>query len=108
MFRAPDDFTSDLRSEEKSKSAYVQYSKTFETAMPFHIAAGVRYEETEVDSESLVRIGQTIAWDSANEFNIAFAPEQGFDSGTGKYDYVLPSLDLKLDVRDNLMRARQL
>jgi hypothetical protein len=76
MFRAPDEFTSDLRSVEKSKSAYVQYAKTFETKMPFHVAAGVRYEETEVDSESLVRIGQTISWDAANEFNIGFAPEQ--------------------------------
>ena len=103
MFRAPDDYTSDLRSEEKSKSAYLQYTKTFETKMPFHVAAGVRYEETEVYSESLVRIGQTISWDSANEFNIGFATEQGFDSGTGKYDYVLPSLDLKLDVKDNLV-----
>ena len=106
MFRAPDEFTSDLRSEEKSKSAYVQFTKTFETAMPFHVAAGVRYEETEVESASLVRIGQTISWDSANEFNIGFAPEQDFDSGTGEYDYVLPSLDLKLDIKDNLvMRA---
>jgi TonB-dependent receptor len=66
----------------------------------------VRYEETEVESASLVRIGQTISWDSANEFNIGFAPEQDFDSGSGKYDYVLPSLDLKLDIKDNLvMRA---
>lgn len=103
LFRAPEDFTSDLRSVEKSKSAYIQYNKTFETKMPFHIAAGVRYEETEVESESLVRIGESIGWDSANEFNIRFASEQGFDSGTGKYDYVLPSLDLKLDVRDNLV-----
>jgi len=103
MFRAPDEFTSDLRSVEKSKSAYLQYTKTFESKMPFHLAAGVRYEETEVDSESLVRIGQTISWDAANEFNIGFAPEQGFDSGSGKYDYVLPSLDLKLDIKDNLV-----
>jgi TonB-dependent receptor len=103
MFRAPEDFTNDLRSEEKSKSAYLQYRKTFESAMPFHIAAGVRYEQTDVYSESLVRIGQTISWDAANEFNIGFAAEQDFDSGTGKYDYVLPSLDLKLDVRDNLV-----
>jgi TonB-dependent receptor len=103
MFRAPDAFTNDLRSEEKSKSAYVQFRKSFETAMPLHVAAGVRYEETDVSSESLVRIGQTISWDSANEFNIGFAPEQDFDSGTGKYDYVLPNLDLKLDIRDNLV-----
>jgi TonB-dependent receptor len=103
MFRAPEAFTSDLRSTEKSKNAYVQYRKTFESKMPLHLAAGVRYEETDVFSESLVRIGQTIGWDSANEFNIRFATEQGFDSGTGKYDYVLPNLDLKLDVRDNLV-----
>jgi TonB-dependent receptor len=103
MFRAPDDFTSDLRSTEKSKSAYVQFNKTFETKMPLHVAAGVRYEETEVDSKSLVRIGEQIGWDSANEFNIRFATEQGFDAGEGKYDYVLPSLDLKLDVRENLV-----
>jgi len=103
MFRAPDEYTNDLRSTEKSKSAYVQYNKTFETAMPFHLAAGVRYEETEVESESLVRIGQTISWDAANEFNIGFAAEQDFDSGSGKYDYVLPALDLRLDIKDNLM-----
>ena len=63
----------------------------------------MRYEETEVESESLVRIGQTISWDAANEFNIGFAADQDFDSGTGKYDYVLPSLDLKLDIKDNLV-----
>jgi TonB-dependent receptor len=103
MFRAPDEFTSDLRSKEKSKSAYLQYTKTFETRMPFHVAAGVRYEETEVDSESLVRIGEAIGWDSANEFNIRFATEQGFDAGAGKYDYVLPSLDLRLDATDSLV-----
>jgi TonB-dependent receptor len=103
MFRAPENFTSDLRSTEKSKSAFVQYRKTFETKMPFHVAAGVRYEETEVFSESLVRIGEQIGWDSANEFNIRFATEQGFDSGEGKYDYVLPSLDMKLDVTDNFV-----
>jgi TonB-dependent receptor len=103
MFRAPENFTSDLRSTEKSKSAYVQFNKTFESKMPFHIAAGVRYEETEVFSESLVRIGETIGWDSANEFNIRFASGPGFDSGEGKYDYVLPSLDLKLDVSDSVV-----
>jgi TonB-dependent receptor len=103
MFRAPEAFTSDLRSTEESKNAYIQYRKTFESKMPLHVAVGVRYEETDVFSESLVRIGQTIGWDSANEFNIRFATEQGFDSGTGKYDYVLPNLDLKLDVRDNLV-----
>lgn len=103
MFRAPDDFTSDLRSKETSKNAYVQYNHTFESAMPLHMAAGVRYEQTDVESASLVRIGQTISWDSANEFNIGFAADQDFDSGTGEYDYVLPSLDFKLDVRDNLV-----
>jgi TonB-dependent receptor len=103
MFRAPENFTSDLRSKEKSQSAYLQFNQTFETAMPLHVAAGLRYEETDVESASLVRIGQTISWDAANEFNIGFATDQAFDSGTGKYDYVLPSLDLKLDVRDNLV-----
>ncbi|HTU67656.1 MAG TPA: TonB-dependent receptor [Steroidobacteraceae bacterium] len=103
MFRAPDQYTSDLRSTEKSKSAYLQYSQTFESKMPLHVAAGVRYEKTEVESASLVRIGQTISWDSANEFNIGFAQNQAFDSGTGEYDYVLPSLDFKLDLRENLV-----
>jgi TonB-dependent receptor len=103
MFRAPDKYTSDLRSTEKSKSAYVQYNKTFESKMPFHVAAGVRYEKTDVESASLVRIGQTISWDAANEFNIGFASDQAFDSGKGSYDYVLPSVDLKLDVKDNLV-----
>ncbi len=100
---APTEFSEDIRTTEKSKSAYLQYRTTFEWSMPLHVALGVRYEQTEVESEALVRVPTGISWSSANEFNIDYADERGFIRDEGKYDYVLPNLDLKLDINEALV-----
>src|SRR3546814_8984413 len=46
----PPNFSTDRRTTEKSRSAFVQWSDTFGMDMPLHVAVGVRYEETEVTS----------------------------------------------------------
>jgi len=99
---APTEFTDDVRTTETSRSAYLQYRTTFDWATPLHVAAGVRYEETEVKSLALVKVPTSISWNSLNEFNITYADDGAFIGGTGKYDYVLPNLDLKLDLSDTL------
>ena len=101
-YLAPTEYSEDIRTTETSKSAYLQYRTTFDWSMPLHVAAGVRYEQTEVESRALVRVPTGISWGSANEFNITYASEGTFIGGKGKYDYVLPSLDLKLDLSETL------
>jgi len=99
---APTEYSEDLRTTETSKSAYLQYRTTFEWSMPLNVALGVRYEQTEVESTALVRVPTGISWSSANELNIDYAGERGFISDSGKYDYVLPNLDMKLDINEAL------
>jgi len=101
-YLAPTEYTEDIRTTETSKSAYLQYRTTFDWSMPLHVAAGVRYEQTEVESTALVRVPTSINWGSANEFNLGYAAEGTFIGGKGKYDYVLPNVDLKLDITEAL------
>ncbi|WNH53679.1 TonB-dependent receptor [Stenotrophomonas oahuensis] len=102
-YYAPTEYTDDIRTTETSKSAYLQYRTTFDWSMPFSVAVGVRYEQTEVESLAMVRVPESITWNSANELNIDYADDRAFVGGKGKYDYVLPNLDLKLDVLENLV-----
>lgn len=96
-------FTTDRRTEEKSHSAYLQYSTTFDWSMPLHLAAGVRYESTDVTSTALVpTYAAGIVWGSANEFNLV--PQgSGFSTLKGNYAYWLPNLDMSLDITDKLI-----
>ncbi|MCD9033354.1 TonB-dependent receptor [Luteimonas sp. Y-2-2-4F] len=103
LYRAPTEFTDDLMTEEKSKAAYLQWSTTFDWQMPLNVAAGVRYEETDVTSSSLVRVGTGISWDSANELYVVYDDEREFQTREGSYDHVLPSLDLSLNVTDDMV-----
>src|SRR3546814_1939904 len=50
LFRS---FSTDRRTTEKSKIAFVQWSDTFGMDMPLHVAVGMRYEENEVTSSAL-------------------------------------------------------
>lgn len=101
--RASDAFTDDLRTKEKSTSAYLQYSWNFDIGdMNSNLRLGMRYEQTDVDSSALVPIPQHINWVAANEYNIVFG-EPGFTSLSGDYDYLLPNLDFSINVRENVI-----
>lgn len=100
---APSTYTTDNRTNEDSVSAYIQANLVFELAdMPSNLSAGVRYESTDVTSETLLPDVLRIGWVSANEFAI----ERGnsvFFEGTGSYDYVLPSIDFNIEVTDDVV-----
>ena len=102
-YEMPTEFTDDLRTTEKSKSAYLQYTTSFDWSMPLDVAVGVRYEQTDVDSSALVRIANGISWDSANELYVTYQPGQGFTELEGDYDYFLPNLDMALHVTDEIV-----
>ena len=101
MYLASPDFTTDRRTEEETNSAFVQFSQTWESKVPVHLALGLRYEQTDVTSSALVPTATGINWVANNEFNIVFA-QPDFTTLKGDYSYLLPSLDMAFDVRDNM------
>jgi len=102
-YEMPTQFTDDLRTTEKSKSAYVQWTTSFDWSMPLDVAVGVRYEQTDVDSSALVRIANGISWDSANELYVTYQPGQGFTELEGDYDYFLPNVDLAWHINEDIV-----
>jgi TonB-dependent receptor len=94
-------FSTDRRTEEKSKSAYAQYSTEFDVGRPLHTAVGVRWEKTDITSSALVPIATGINWVANNEFSVQYgAPD--FTTLKGDYSYFLPSIDFTLDATDNV------
>lgn len=102
MFLPSSVFTTDRRVEEKSQSAFLQYIKDWDLAMPVRAAIGVRYEQTDVTSQALVPVAIGINWTAANEYPVQFAGSPGFTTLTGSYKHLLPSLDFDVDVTDKL------
>ena len=90
--------------EEDVTALFIQTE--FETSigdMPLRINAGLRYEETEVESFSSAQpIIDTEAINSA-EVRLVRGPGQILERIQGEYDFVLPSIDAKLDVTDNFV-----
>ncbi|MDP3222680.1 MAG: TonB-dependent receptor, partial [Rubrivivax sp.] len=102
MFMPSSTFTTDRRVEEKSQSAFLQYIKDWDLAMPVRAAVGLRYEETDVTSQALVPVAIGINWTAANEYPVQFAGSPGFTTLKGSYKHLLPSLDFDVDVTDKL------
>jgi len=89
--------------EEDITSAYVQVIMDYEiSGMPLNIVAGVRYEKTNVTSTSNQLVPLEIVWDSDNDFYTT--PSTTSQSLVAEHDYsnFLPSLDLTLDVNDEV------
>jgi TonB-dependent receptor len=97
-------FDNDQRTEEKSKSLYLQFNTDWDTAMPIHTSIGLRYEKTDVTSTALVPTATAISWVSQNEFPVVFG-ERGFTTLKGKYNHLLPSFDADIELRSD-MKAR--
>ncbi|HEY4368898.1 MAG TPA: TonB-dependent receptor [Steroidobacteraceae bacterium] len=100
LYRASPIFTTDRRAEEKSRSAYLQYSTSWELIRPMHAAVGVRYEKTDITAKALVPTATGILWVANNEFSVQFG-SPGFTTLDGSYNYVLPSIDFDVDVTDS-------
>ncbi|WP_046658123.1 TonB-dependent receptor [Lysobacter capsici] len=91
----------DSQVREESRSFYVQWSNTFEWKLPVNVAAGVRYERTKVKASALQPAPSGIDWLSENEFIIRYSGSE-FRNLDGDYKYWLPSLDVSMDLTDNM------
>ena len=101
LYRPKTSYDTDQRTQEKSKSAYLQLNTEWNTTLPMHTAIGVRYETTDVVSTALVPTATGIVMSSANEFTVLKGAPT-FTTLTGKYNHVLPSLDYDIDVRPDM------
>ncbi len=93
-------FDVDRRTEEKSQSAFVQYSKEWDAWRPMQLAVGLRYEKTDVTSTALVPTATGITWVANNEFSVLFGPP-AFTTLTGNYSFALPSIDFDVELTKN-------
>jgi TonB-dependent receptor len=100
---APSTYDTDRTTVEEQTSAYVQANMEFEIAeKPVHLIVGVRYEDTDITSTTLLPDIESIAWVSANEFSISRG-DALFYEGKGNYDHVLPSIDFDIELTDDLV-----
>jgi TonB-dependent receptor len=103
---APRFDATDSRVKETSQSAFLQYVRDWDTVWPMRSAIGARYEKTNIKSTAQVPDAIGINWVAVNEFAVQFAPSPGFTTLRGSYSHFLPSIDLDIDVRDDVkMRA---
>jgi TonB-dependent receptor len=100
---APSVYTTDRRTTEESVSAYLQANLSFEISeRPVNVTVGIRYEDTDVTSSTLLPDVMAIGWISDNEFNIQRG-DALFYEGEGSYDYVLPNIDADIELIDDLI-----
>lgn len=89
---------------EETTAAYLAAKMEFEIGdRILDVNLGIRYEETEVLSNSLQRAEDFVVWSNPTEWQLRFREgDDVFVSGTGEYDLFLPSLDLRLEVVEDV------
>lgn len=90
--------------EEDISAFYAEADMNFEVlGLETNVLAGVRYEETTVTSTSFVTLPNEIRWVSDNDFQASVGDEATLVELTGDYDNVLPSLDVSVNLTDDLV-----
>jgi TonB-dependent receptor len=96
-------YTTNRTVEEESKSAYVQFNSNFELAgLESNLVVGLRYEETDVTTSSLVNEPALLWWQSDNDWSVVYADDKTQQSQSGSYDYLLPNIDFDISPIDSL------
>jgi len=92
------------RVEENTDSIYIQTDWEFEIGdMMAAVNFGLRYETTDVDSPSEDSIPLNVNWVSAGEWITTYDPVPFATSNSSSYSVVLPMLDFKIDVTDDVV-----
>lgn len=91
--------------EENTNSIYVSSLWDFDVAdFPVQINVGLRYEETEVESKVLQDVPTEVWWKSGTEWHTQYSPgENNFYVEDGEYDILLPMIDIRVDLTDEIV-----
>ncbi|MFQ3248257.1 MAG: iron complex outermembrane receptor protein [Glaciecola sp.] len=96
--------TSQVLLTEETESIYVTTEMFFEFSdMILDVNAGLRYEQTDVLSTNLQRAEDFLVWSNPTEWQLRF--QAGGDtsvSGGADYDVLLPAIDLRLEVMEDM------
>jgi len=104
VYRAPSEFNINRHVMEKTRSFYLQWRNSFDLVVPISVAAGVRHEKTEVTSPAtIVPPEGNLVWVGTNNYPFALATQAVTSNYTGEYSYWLPNIDLRAELRDNLV-----
>ena len=102
-FCPTDNFQVDRRTTEEQLAAYAAVNFAFDIgAMPLDVRVGMRYEETDVDSEALAPNYSRIDWVGGNEFS-AVPADTTFTQIDGSYDNFLPNVDFRLGMTEDIV-----
>jgi len=89
---------------EETTSAYVEFNSVGDLAgKTLNITTGLRYESTDIESRSYQQDPEEIVWINQTEWSLNLASEGTYTTGGGSYDVFLPSVDLSLDVNDDVV-----
>ena len=100
----------DQRTQEDSTAVYAQVA--FDLTWwdrPVNLDVGLRYEETDVDSQAQVPLVARLDWITANEIPAVTAQDEDgnailtFTQLDGSYDYLLPNLDFNIEIIEELL-----
>ena len=92
--------------EEITDSFYVQTTWEFDISNYFvQLNAGLRYEQTDVESAVRQSVEKQVIWDSASEWIMQYEPggTDNFLTQQGDYDVLLPNIDIRVDITDDLV-----
>ena len=90
--------------EENTNSIYVSSLWEMDVAdLPVQINVGLRYEETEVKSNVLQDVPTDVWWKGGSEFLTQYTSgENSFYVEEGKYDVLLPMIDIRVDLTEEV------
>ena len=108
---ASTDWGNDIRTTEESVAAYVQLNWSGEIGdMPANLRTGVRYETTDVTSAAKSVLFDRTVWLAPGEEVLVLPAEdadgnliQGFENIEADYSLLLPSLDLDIEVAEDVI-----
>ena len=90
--------------QETVSAAYAQFAmKSDFLGRPVKILAGVRYEKTDVSVTAYQTIPSAISWVQKNNFGIIQSSGVQPYAQDSSYSNLLPSLDLAMDISDNII-----
>lgn len=87
---------------ETTQSAYAELLLNNDTIVDFEWLLGVRYESTEVNSESNIRIPFGIEWSNPETLVVRYTADKTAFYDSHSYDYLLPSSTLKINITDDI------
>ncbi len=90
--------------EEDITSFYAQFQVESEfLGKEVQVTGGLRYEDTDVTSTALQSVPTGILWTADNDFLIQFGDELQDVKGKGNYSHILPNLDFRVNVTDEIV-----